>query len=398
MHTITGAICAHGTRSIDNTYVVIPDKIKFVQPIIKEDQLLTWDNEINDLDVEFMHNMSERRYAYENNFFDEKPYLPGHVMKNISLTFKVVFTSGDCYTTGIITNGNIHNKLLNVNHFQNENDLKNELMRYHDNSIILSDYLWNNNIDLGDILSLITQKNDNIGLIGFFCRQSNIKEEIPKFVTVNIDEDIYHSNFLSKLEALETCVTNNNYEDYCIIDLIDSDIKKNITFAALVSTIKYKLGLNNTINSFDFHSIIEIYHTKKIPFECIIFGIEIKLNEQLYYFNTLESAFIENIYELQECEAFHRSLRDNLSQSDRLLEDNITGNNFNRIMQNICIIVKHNIKEYIKRYQTYLDILLIVGDLMISGNIISYNIYRKILDFGKLLDIPIINVFDLWKY
>lgn len=374
MHTIIGAICAHGTRSIDNTYVVIPNKIKFIQPIIKEDQLLTWDKEINNLDIEFMQNMSGRQYAYENNFFDEKPYLPGHVMKNISLTFKVVFTTGDCYTTGIITDGNIHNKLLNINHFQNENDLKNELMRYHDNSIILSDYLWDNDINLGDILNLITQKKDNIGLIGFFCRRSNIKEEIPNFVTVNIDDDIYHSNFLLKLEEFETCVTNDNYGDYTLIGLIDSDIKKNVTFNALISIIKYKLELNNTINSFDFYSVIEIYHTKKIPIECVIFGIEIKLSDQLYYFDMIKSVFIENIY------------------------DNITGNNFIGIMKNIYINVKQNINKYIKIYQTYLDILLIGGDIIISGDIISYSIYKKILDFGKLLDIPIIDVFNLWKY
>lgn len=216
---------------------------------------------------------------------------PGQVFKNTNLEFRVVFPNSEtCFTTGIVTHGRTLEETLPCSQFSSEQDMMRTLMAPHDDAIIPRDKLWGKEMTIGEMAKLITNVYDNATYIGMFCR-TPISEDIgrtPKFLTVKMTDNVYSECFFTKLELLETCANDREFPGFSLVGLTESKLKMRVTFTELCAIIRMKLDINNTISSFEFHSVIEIFHAKRIPLECVMFALDIKLYSLVNRLETLE--------------------------------------------------------------------------------------------------------------
>lgn len=364
INKIIGIISAHGRRSIDNTYVVIPHQLDYLLPLAPEDTNLKFGKHFCNLDMDCFYSNNDRSLINIDNFFETKPYLPGFVLKNITLKFCVEWNNGDCHDTGIFSTGNFRGSFIKKNNFKNDSQMQQELMSYHDKDIYPCEQLWRKEKNLGDILYQIIKSKKYGGYIGIFCRGlSQFRTEtIPKFVSIDITSDIYYSNFYDKLEEMEICVTERNFTTYSLDIIEPSKLKYRITFDEICREIRNKLTYSCTISSYDFHSVIQIYHTKIIPIECVTNSFKIKLVKLIECLNKFN---LDNIF----------------------LEADILKSIFKYILLSLCkkFLLKLNYLMFARPNQ--LDIIVYVVENILNGNIIAKCYCNDIMNFAKNLKI-----------
>ncbi len=355
---IFGAITCHGIETQDGSFVVIPPNIELC-PLVASGTSLTGHQLLSDIEL---YKTSDGRQILTPDCC--QIYKPGYVLRNITLHFKTTFPdSNRCYTTGIMT-GRIHETLMELEKFKTDIELRTELMCYHTDAIIPKKELWDTRRDLGDVIKLITNAGKFGRYIGIFCRTTNPKMEcnLPKFLTIKMTDEIYNSNFFTKLELLETCATNKEFPEFSLIGLRPSKLKMRVTFTELCSVIRKKLSINNTISTFEFHSVIEIYHAKKIPMECVLFAVDIKFKFLIKQLDTISE--------------------DNIN-FDINFELNITDKKaFKTGLQTLCVKFRENIVPCIIKYQREaFDKIIFIAEEVVNGQLINKSCYDKITEY-----------------
>jgi len=298
IHTIKpikSIVFAHGCQmesSFDpncnlSSYFIVPENVPFVLSFKKAGSNMSQKEVMDDLDILETY---EGRNLISGDCFDESPYKRGHVMPNISLFFNCTFKGTDtAYSTGIITYKNLHKKTINIQKIRNNDEcLMNTLMEPHDDLIVPRKQIWNKEFPLGEIIRMITTFGNCGGIFLNCCRHIGIgcEEKRPQFLTVKMTDNIYHSNFHTKINTLESYAIQREFPGLSLRgfrkECNESKLKMRVTIMELISIIRIKLERCNAISSFEFHSIIEIYHTNEIPLECVIFSMSIKLKNILY--------------------------------------------------------------------------------------------------------------------
>lgn len=347
-----GCILCHGSRAPDSSFVVLPPKSCPFLLIADTNKTTT----TLEADLELICDMDGRNCC--EAIYNKKPYRAGAVIPNVVLYFRVTFDNETrYYTTGIVTYGKMTYREQS-NLFSNDHDLMVSSMSSHDNSIIQQSELWGKRIPFGNIVSLVTSKYPNFGFVGAFCRVSRCDEELPAFLTYKITEETYFESFLDKVSVLENCVSANTYTGYSIVTAQTTSFRLQVTLSKICCDIRIKLSNdNNTISAYDFYAVIEIFHTKRIPLECvetiisskikIIYDTLMKLNEQ--------SIIVSN--SVKQHKLFLDGLRDFL-----------------------CVVIKKNFTaSYLVKHADTFDKMIIVAEAIATKVPICDNDYEKVL-------------------
>ncbi|XWV25703.1 putative orfan [Tupanvirus soda lake] len=359
--TFVGIIVAHGCRTDDGSFVVIPPELPFLTPLCTEGEDLCMNRQVSDFDFTILDTHDGRKMI-NKEFFDEKPYEPGFVLKNISLHFKTIWPTLDLgHTTGIITTGKMHSQMLHLSDFDNDAKLRDELMVSHDKSIYSMEELWDQRKQLGELLRKVVSVGKCGGFFGVFCRgpPEGYEEKLPSFLTISITKDIYYSNFYTKLEELEKCVASRDFSEYKLLGMKESKLKMRITCDVLCSVIRKKLDFNCTISSFDFHSIVQIYHGKIIPRECVLYSLQIRLDE------------------LAKC--IRKITITNVNLSNDIKTPN--QKKFKTGLEILCSKFYTAVDKYIDFHPDTMDIVIFVAEKVVSRKEISLDFYIKILKY-----------------
>lgn len=349
---IVGIICSHGCETVDESFVIIPKGIELC-PLSNNREALVLNEIITELDL---CETVEGRRMLDSSFYSL--YTSGSVLRNLLLLFKLTFDREEmktnfCFTTGIMTYGRIHYKILSALDFNTDMKLRDELMIYHDNEIICKEDIWNRIITIGEALKLITNAGKFGRYIGLFCRSKNSisSKVIPKFLTIELTEDVYHSCFFSKLELFENSIGCDRISKFSLLELASSKLKIRITLTELCRLIREKLSVNNTINSFEFYSTVEIYYTKNIPLECVLFAFEIKFKSLIADLSEIKDSFC-----------------------GRLL----------KLLQVFSVGLEKCIKKYQKEA---FDNVIFTAEKIVSGQNISPNLRNKIVSYCDKLNV-----------
>lgn len=355
--SIYGAICAHGLRKMDDSYIVIPKGIDFLTLPVAEGETLEWAKQITDSDFSVLSTKAGRSFI-DPNFFNEKPYYAGFVVKNIDLNFCTEWKDDDiCFTTGIITHGKVDENIIDKKIFANDEEMKNYLMRSHDESIYLKDALWRKRKDLGQVLDQIISSGKGGGYYGIFCRSisTGYVEKIPSFFTVKITKEHYYTDFHSLLEKLDNYTT----ESFTLDKLHASKLKIRITCSELVNLIKQKLSKSCIISSFDFHAVIQITHTKLIPIECVIFALESKLLNLSQALCELNKSTIKISSDIENPDVI----------------------NFGEKIEKLCQLFKKSIHKYLDT--KHLDLIIYIAEKISQNEVVSAIHYINICKIAK---------------
>ncbi len=168
--------------------------------------------------------------------------------------------------------------------------------------------------------------------------------------------EIYYSNFYTKLEVLEKCVSVKNFESYKLEQVKDSKLKMRVTFDEICRSIRRKLLFGCTISSFEFHSIIQIYHARIIPKECVLNAMETKL--------------------ARLC----AQLKD-MSDLDIILSTGIRHPNINHFrlgLSMLCCKFRIRSNKLVDTHPDSMDIIVFVSEKTVTGEEISLQFYDKI--------------------
>lgn len=273
---IVGAIVAHGTRSLDSTYVVLPrDGPAFIHCIAGTDT----STNLHEVDTSLI-NDRDGRMLHEGAYPDSpKAYMRGMAFKNVELQFHVIFPCiSEFYTTGIVTSKKMLEYSMGIGDMS-DSSVMHSSMGAHDDEIIPKGDLWRKTMHLGEVINILRSAGKLHGFIGVFCREANPNERIPKFSTVKIDEKIYHESFLDKLDFIEGLGKDCQFSQLTSPCPNISSIKYSIAISQLSRIARMSLADDNTVSSFVFHTIIEIYHAHIVPKECILMATELAFNE-----------------------------------------------------------------------------------------------------------------------
>lgn len=364
INKINGVISAHGCLCLDNSYIIIPPELDYILPLSAENTNLSFDKGISNLDMECLYSKNERALINISDFFETKPYLPGYVMKNVTLVFCVEWDDGDCHDTGIFTTGNFRGNFKKKKHFEHDDHMQQELMLYHDKDIYSNKELWRKKKKLGEILDQIVKSGKTGGYIGVFCRGPSRYhiDSIPKFVTIDLSPEIYYSNFYHKLEEMESCVAKRNFYSYTMDIIKPSKLKSRITFDEICKEIRQKLTHGCTISSYNFHSVVQIYHSKIIPIECILQSLQIKF---------------------QKLTDFYR----NFDNEKILLEADIVKSLFKKILLHLYKKIQSKLYMLAMSHPDQLDIVIYVSEKILEGITITKHHSNDIMKFAKVLGV-----------
>jgi hypothetical protein len=351
---------AHGSTIPD--YVIIPKGVDWFLPITNHGKKMFIK------DIEKNHDIlqtAESRSYINDDTFDDQKYAPGHVINNAQLIFNCTWSDEIGYTTGIITTKPLHRELIEIHKMTDEKIMK-ELMYPHDESIVKKSDLWNKKMELGELLRLIASKTKNIKIFGLYCRDipEGCSLNVPKFLSVKMTSEIYHSDFYLKLDTLIECANQRDFPGYEIYNLEYSKLKMRITVTKLCELIHKKLKTDNTISSLEFHSVIEIYHAKKFPFDCVVFAIEAKLDELCF-----------GLYSTDP----QKLIFDSIS--------NPTPKKFLAGLLNICVKFLKNVEDAIVKYQEnkIFDNVIFTAENVINGSIIKKCFYDAIIKYADTI-------------
>lgn len=356
--SLVGAICAHGRETTDDTIVIIPQNIE-LYPLADKQQSLTRWNVLPNIDL---YNDIHGRRIVLSTLYNQ--YKPGYALRNLELNFNVTFEdTATCHTTGIMTYGRLHDEFLNVSDYKTNTELRNELMCWHEDAIIPKDQIWDKTIDLGNVLKLIENSKKFGKYIGMFCRSKNVcaKNTLPKFVTVKLTNDIFHS-FFDKLDSFEIAAISRNISEFSLTGITLSKLKIRVILDELCKAMRQKLLINNTISQFEFYSVIEIYYTKIIPFECTIFTFDIKLRSLIKLLSKMDTVTCE------------------LKTMDEKLF--LTG------LLTLCYIFSGKLEEYMVKYQKEaFDNVIFIAEKVIEEQTVTFNWYKKIVVYCEVLGV-----------
>ena len=361
-------IFAHGSQiasSLDEicdlaSYFVVPKNVTFVWPLKKAGFNLSQKEVMDDID---MIGTYEGRNCIGGDYFDEKPFSYGQVMPNISLYFNCTFEGNDtAFTTGIITFKNIHKKTINIKNIKDDEILMNTLMEPHDDQIVPRKQIWNKNMPLSSVIKFIENYENCGGVFLNCCRYigKGYEEKRPKFLTIPMTNEIYHSCFYTKLETLKNYalkrefpgISLRSFKDKCKFD----KLKMRIAITELIDIIEIKLERDNAISSFEFHSVIEVFHKNEIPLELVIFSMGIKLKRLIHELDKFNDVIILNV---------------TIISPDR--------NEFKWRLLYICTYFNKNLQEAIIKYQEQVfDYVIASAERVIELVEISKTLYNAI--------------------
>lgn len=356
---IFGGIFAHGGR-FDNDFVIIPRGIR-LWPLVDEGYNLEWQNQIGQLDFDIMEDHLGRSYI-NKEFFGTKIFESGDCIPNITLDFCVTFKSGNGHTTGVVTNKKIHREFVELDEFDSDNELMNELMKPHDESIIPKKKLWKKQMKLGEVLKLIVDAKKFGTYYGIFCRSvaSNLPAEIPSYLSIKKDDKFFHSSFEERLNLLETRTKNKDFNDFVFKEnsLKFSKLKMRITFSVLTHIIRLKLRVNNTMSNLDFYSVIEICETKKVPVECVQLCVDFKLNELVKNLDMVDLSCV-------------------VIETKTIMIDTLKFK-FKMVLIDLCKKLRLKLSTCLIEFQDEIDLIIFVCEKIINKEKISTNFYNKI--------------------
>jgi hypothetical protein len=280
---IYGAILAHGTI-VTNDMIMIPKGMTILCPTPYGKILRMHDgNAFGMVDIQLIQDHKGRQYVCQNNeIFELKKYTEGMLMENISLEFNLVFKSGYCYTTGIMTTGKLHSEMMHTEDFKSKNQMRDELMRYHDNAIVKHGDLWDKTISFGQVLKFICDSGMQGSYLGIFCRgfSNNYKEKIPPFSHLKVTEDLLCCSFENKIAKFEECALMKTLDQFKFdaqTKIIQTKLKLRICIDIMAFAARKELELKNIVSADTFHSIMVIHETSIIPEECIVKVFRYKL-------------------------------------------------------------------------------------------------------------------------
>jgi len=357
---LVGAVFAHGTEIRE--YVIIPPGMEFC-PLAGNSQTLFLREILANIDLYRLH--ADRLLITPEAFFQS--FCAGHVITNVKLRFRFTFDEngpdGTCFTTGIVSKGCLHETRMAVSSFRSETCMRDALMAPHDESIIPKDELWNSVMSIGKVLKLITNAGKHGRYLGMFCRDPSSKDVgvLPKFLTVEMTNEIYHSCFFAKLDFLETCARAREFPELSLVGLeYVSKLMMRVVFTELCAIIRMKLNIDNTISSFEFHSVIEIFHAKRVPLECVMFGLERKLLSLVIGLKTFE-------------------LRDVVFDAEVVIPSPsfVTG------LRLLCIELGANLDIYIVKHKKRIEQVISAAEKAISGIGISTEVHDYIVALIK---------------
>lgn len=269
---IVGAIVAHGNRSPDSTFVVLPrDGPAFIHCVAGTDTL----TDLRAVDTTII-NDTEGRMLHDGVYPDSpKAYMRGAAFKNVELKFHVIFPQiSEFYTTGIVTSKKMMDCSMPIDS-RCDYSIMQLAMDAHDDRIIPKDDLWGKTMHLGEVINVLKSAGKLNGFIGVFCRAANPRECVPAFSTVKIDEKIYHESFLDKLDFIEELGKERKFAQLTSPCPNISSIKYSVTIAQMSRIMRMSLANNNTVSSFMFHAVIEIYHAHIVPKECVLEAMDL---------------------------------------------------------------------------------------------------------------------------
>lgn len=259
-----GVIAAHGCRSSDLSYVILPSSIT-LHCIGATDTTI----DALDVDIDIICDNDTRKLHESAYPHSPSTYPSGAAIKNVDLLFKLVFSTDTFYSTGIITRGSMMQSIGNIPHNISDETLMKMAMKSHDNSIIPMEQLWGSSKHLGQVFRMLETTGKRMDLIGAFCRAARNTDIAPTFMTVTIDETIYHESFIDKLIRIETLPI----DEFSLMhtDVIPmSRLKYFVTREYLCRSMRTSIARDNTVSSFMFHSVIEIHRTARLPKECVV--------------------------------------------------------------------------------------------------------------------------------
>jgi len=360
-------IFSHGSQEKNNTpssYFVVPVGI-FVW-ILKPPGHRMSQSEVND-DLDLLRTPEGRRFI-SGDFFDEKCMYSGYVTPNVQLFFNCTFRGNEKgFTTGIITNKLLHKETIELKSIKNDEEkLMNILMEPHDDQIIPRRQIWNRRMSLGEVVKLITNAGKFDGIFVNCCRviEKGCEEVRPQFFTVTNKEEIYHSNIYAKINTLKRFVEQREYPEFFLRGFNEgkcSKLKLRVTLAIFCEMIEIKLAHDNSLSSFLFHGIIEIFHAKAkgIPLECVVFSMEIKLKRL--------------IGDLERIDSNEIIFKNPLSKS---------GGDFRWGNLYICKYFMDHLEETLIRYQKDIfDYVIFTAETVINHLEISDVMYKSILSW-----------------
>ena len=159
----TGIIIGHGSQ--DNTrFCIIPNNI-IIQPVTESGKSAKLASFLRSRDnvADFYDNRSRGTMDFADGY--ENKYMPGSLMPHITLKFETIFppsASDSTRTfslTGIITQSiPSRTELLNPITEQTDEEIKNESMKFNNESIFTNDEIWGKRVKLSTVLKKISEK------------------------------------------------------------------------------------------------------------------------------------------------------------------------------------------------------------------------------------------------
>lgn len=242
---------------------------------------------------------TNHNYTYPPNW---NVYESGQAFVDLSLRFKSLY--GDMKTgfySGIITTSDLKEDGCEL---PIDVDLCDLLMQFHDNSIIDKKELWDNDINLGKVVKILTNAGIQGGICGLFCRSGlpNLKytqrESLKSLKQLQKENEhvkslfaykphLYECDFYEHLDNVCRLIKYYEYEfrnihfgnkDYFFglkdknLELAQKLESPDVVFAImdrLVASVKTQLNHDNTLSLLDYHTIIELSQRKKIPLETV---------------------------------------------------------------------------------------------------------------------------------
>lgn len=359
---IVGAIVAHGSRSPDSTYVVLPrDGPSFIHCVAQTDTVTN----LQDVDTSIIDDV-DGRMLHDGAYPDSpKAYMRGAAFKNVELHFHVIFPQISAfYTTGIVTSKKMMKRLAAIDG-RCDGSIMPLAMDAHDDRIIPKDDLWNKTKHLGEVINILRSAGKLNGFIGVFCRAVDPKERAPGFSTVKIDEKIYHESFLDKLDFIEGLQKDHNFTQLTSPCPNISATKYSITISQLSRIMRMSLADNNTVSSFMFHSVIEIYHAHIVPKECVLMATEILFNGFLQSLRNMKSSNIRIQVDSPNIDLLIRGVSYVITQWF--------------IRQESAGTVWEHIEAAMARYALAFDNITIIVNRIVTSREISKELYNNVM-------------------
>lgn len=276
--TLSGLIVAHGATINKGNYVIIPDGITL---IFLERCGVNLNLQSLSIDKELFSDRDTRKYLLSSEF---ENHLPGTLVPDMILNFKVTWNNGqdteNGVMTGIITSGIFNSDLVHLKEFHNNRSrFKNELMRSHDSSIIPIDEIWNKSMTLSSILKLLVKKNKK-GVYTCICCRGVPDGEKMEYENYMIQR--FTTSFNERMTSIQQMISTKS--SIQILNVETSQIKSDLILNETLLFMNFYRD-NGIISDTQLSNIIDVIEHKKISYAYLCYIIEnnlVKLRTKLY--------------------------------------------------------------------------------------------------------------------